>query len=380
MRDIPFVDPYLDDRELQAVSDVMNSHFLVEGKHSREFERKFAEFTGTRHAITCNNGTSALHLAIESLDLPPGSEVITTPFTFIATSNSILFGGLIPKFVDVDSETWNLDPTLIESAITEKTKAIMPVHIFGLAADMKYMKEIAERHDLFLIEDAAQGFGARIDGRHVGGFGDVATFSLYATKNLISGEGGVITTNNDEIAEKIDSLKNHGRTREGGYKHIRVGFNYRMTDMQGAIASVQMDKAEEILSRRKINAQLYREVVDGIANIDYQNVPDGYDHGNYIFAIDTRATKKKPTEAVAEFKKNGVLARPIYDKLSYQQENFKNIDSWRWAKVINYPDYNRVNCPIAEEISRNHFEIPVVPSLTHEEREKVSEVIKKVFI
>ncbi len=380
MRDIPFVDPYLDDRELQAVTDVMNSRFLVEGKYSREFERKFAEFTGTKHAITCNNGTSALHLAIESLDLPPGSEVITTPFTFIATSNSILFGGLIPKFVDVDSDTWNLDPTLIESAITEKTKAIMPVHIFGLAADMKHMKEIAERHDLFLIEDAAQGFGAQIDGKHVGGFGDVATFSLYATKNLISGEGGVLTTNNDEIAEKLDSLKNHGRTREGGYKHVRVGFNYRMTDLQGAVASVQMDKAEEILSRRKLNAQLYRDVVDGIDNINYQHVPKGYDHGNYIFAIDTRATKKKPTEAVAEFKKNGVLARPIYDKLSYQQENFKNIGSWRWAKVIDYPDYNSINCPVAEEISRNHFEIPVVPSLTHEERERVSEVIKKVFI
>ncbi len=380
MRDIPFVDPYLDDRELQAVTDVMNSRFLVEGKYSREFERKFAEFTGTKHAITCNNGTSALHLAIESLDLPPGSEVITTPFTFIATSNSILFGGLIPKFVDVDSDTWNLDPTLIESAITEKTKAIMPVHIFGLAADMKHMKEIAERHDLFLIEDAAQGFGAQIDGKHVGGFGDVATFSLYATKNLISGEGGVLTTNNDEIAEKLDSLKNHGRTREGGYKHVRVGFNYRMTDLQGAVASVQMDKAEEILSRRKLNAQLYRDVVDGIDNINYQHVPKGYDHGNYIFAIDTRATKKKPTEAVAEFKKNGVLARPIYDKLSYQQENFKNIGSWRWAKVIEYPDYNSINCPVAEEISRNHFEIPVVPSLTHEERERVSEVIRKVFI
>ena len=379
MRDIPFVDPYLDDREMNAVIEVMKSHYLVEGKHSRDFERKFSEFTGAKHSIICNNGTAALHLALESLDIPPGGEVITTPFTFIATSNSILFGGLVPKFVDVDSETWNLDPHLVESAITEKTKAIMPVHIFGLAADMKHLREIAEKYDLHLIEDAAQGFGARIDGKHVGSFGDVATFSMYATKNLISGEGGVVTTNNDEIADKLDSLKNHGRTIEGGYKHVRVGFNYRLTDMQGAVASVQMDKAEEILSQRKVNAEFYRSVVDDIDGLEYQKVPAGFDHGNYIFALDTRKIGTKPSEAVDSFKANHVLARPIYNKLSYEQENFKAINDWRWAKVIDYPDYTKVKCPVSEEISRNHFEIPVVPSLNNEEREKVAQTIRKVF-
>lgn len=378
-RPVPFVDPYLDQREVDAVTEVVKSKFLIEGTQTREFEKKFSSFTGTKFSHACTSGTTALHLAIEALDLNPGDEVITTPFTFIATSNSLLFSGLIPKFVDVDTKTWNLDPNAVEAAISKKTKAIMPVHIFGLAADMKALREIADKHDLYLIEDAAQAFGAKIDGAHVGGFGDVAAFSLYATKNLISGEGGVVTTNNDEISDKVDSLKNHGRTKEGGYKHIRVGFNYRMTDLQGAIANVQMDKATTILQNRETNAALYRDVVDEIDAIDYQHIPQGFHHGEYIFAIDTRNHSKNPAEAVEEFKANGVLARPIYNKLSYQQENFKNINSWRWAKVVEYPDYNAVNCPIAEEIAVNHFEIPVVPSLTEEERVKVASTIRKVF-
>jgi perosamine synthetase len=378
-RDIPFVDPTLDEQEVQAVNDVVKSKMLIENVQTRKFEQRFAKFTNTKYAHACVNGTAALHLAMETLDLAPGDEVITTPFTFIATSNSILFSGLIPKFVDVESNTWNLDPDKVEKAITKKTKAIMPVHIFGLPVNMKHINEIAENYDLKVIEDAAQGFGAKIDGKHVGGFGDVATFSLYATKNLITGEGGVVTTDDENLSDIIESLKNHGRTKEGGYKHVRVGFNYRMTDMQGAIGRVQMEKADKILASRSKNANHYREVIDNIKGIDYQQIPSGFTHGNYIFAIDTRKSETKPKEAIEKFKQLGVLARPIYSTLSYQQENFKNINTWRWAKVVNYPDYNLDHCPIAEDIAMNHFEIPVVPSLTNAEREKVGEAIKVVF-
>ncbi len=316
---------------------------------------------------------------MEASPIKPGDEVITTPFTFIATSNSILFTGAVPKFIDIDTNSWNLDPELIEAAITDKTKAIMPVHIYGLAADMKAIRDIAEDRDLFIIEDAAQAHGAKIDGQHVGGFGDIAAFSLYVTKNLIAGEGGVVTTNDDDLAEKIISLKNHGRTLQGGYKHVRVGYNFRLADVCAAIADAQMDKIEDLLKIRDRNAKYYRKIIDEIPNIDYQHIPSGMTHGNYIFAIDTRNHKIKPTEAVEKFKEKNVLTRPIYSTLSYQQENFKNIQSWRWADYVKFPDYNKVKLPISEDIAINHFEVPVVPSLTIEEMEYVGQSIIDIF-
>ncbi len=376
---IPFVDPEVGQKEAEAVWEVVTSKNLVEGKYTRSFEAKFAKYAQVKHAIACNNGTTALHLAMEASPLKPGDEVITTPFTFIATSNSILFTGAVPKFIDVDTNTWNLDPEKIEEAITERTKAIMPVHIFGLAADMKAINDIAEDRDLFVIEDAAQAHGARIDGQHVGGFGDVATFSLYVTKNLVAGEGGVVTTNNDELAETLVSLKNHGRTLKGGYKHVRVGYNFRLADVSGAIADVQMDKIEDLVKARAANAEYYRKIVDEIEGIDYQHVPSGFTHGNYIFGIDTRQSSLTPAEAVAKLKEFRVLARPIYATLSYQQESFKDLSNWRWSQFVNYPDYNQIQLPIAEAIGINHFEVPVVPSLTVEEREVVGQALIDVF-
>ncbi|MEK9715260.1 MAG: DegT/DnrJ/EryC1/StrS family aminotransferase, partial [Candidatus Heimdallarchaeota archaeon] len=252
-------------------------------------------------------------------------------------------------------------------------------HIYGLAADMKAIRDIAEDRDLFIIEDAAQAHGAKIDGQHVGGFGDIAAFSLYVTKNLIAGEGGVVTTNDDDLAEKIISLKNHGRTLQGGYKHVRVGYNFRLADVCAAIADAQMDKIEDLLKIRDRNAKYYRKIIDEIPNIDYQHIPSGMTHGNYIFAIDTRNHKIKPTEAVEKFKEKNVLTRPIYSTLSYQQENFKNIQSWRWADYVKFPDYNKVKLPISEDIAINHFEVPVVPSLTIEEMEYVGQSIIDIF-
>lgn len=376
---IPFVDPSVGLEEAKAASEIILSKKLVEGEKTRSFEKKFAKFTETKHAIACTSGTMSLHLAMEASPLQPGDEVITTPFTFIATTNSILFTGNIPKFVDIDSNTWNLDIEKVEDAITENTKAIMPVHIYGLAADMKGFRDLAEDKNLFLIEDAAQAHGAKIDGKHVGGFGDVATFSLYVTKNLISGEGGVLTTNDDDLADKVISLKNHGRTLSGGYKHVRVGYNGRMTDIIGAVADVQMDKIEDLLKKRSIIAEEYRKVIDEIENLEYQKIPKGHSHGNYIFAIDTRNHKVKPEEAINKLKINRILARPIYSTLSYQQPSFSNLNTWRWSKFVNYPDYNKIRLPISESIASNHFEIPVVPSLTIDEVDQVKNSLVEIF-
>ncbi|MHA2092693.1 MAG: DegT/DnrJ/EryC1/StrS family aminotransferase, partial [Candidatus Kariarchaeaceae archaeon] len=221
--------------------------------------------------------------------------------------------------------------------------------------------------------------GAKIHGKHVGGFGDVATFSLYVTKNLISGEGGVLTTDDDTLAEQIISLKNHGRTPKGGYEHIQTGYNFRMTDIVGAIADVQMDKLAGLLKARSRTADKYRKIIEEIPNIDFQHVPQGFEHGNYIFAIDTRLHQVKPKQAIEALKERGIQARPIYHTLSYQQISFQSIQNWRWSRFVDYPDYKSSSCQLAEAIATNHFEIPIVPSLTSDEIDRVAQSLTDIF-
>ena len=269
---IPVVDVDIKERELEAVKDVVKSKFLIEGKYTKMFEDKFSNFTGSKFSTVAVNGTCALHLAMVALDIGPKDEVITTPFTFVASSNTILFSGAIPVFADIDKETYNINPENIEELISENTKAIMPVHIFGNPCDMKAIMDIAEDHDLIVVEDCAQAHGATIDKTHVGNFGHVGCFSFYGTKNIVGGEGGAVITNNEELYEKMKSLKNHGRSPAGGYAHYSIGFNYRTTDMVGAIMNVQMDRVDEILSKRHHNGDRYRKDFEDFNKIKLQKV------------------------------------------------------------------------------------------------------------
>ncbi|MHA1584781.1 MAG: DegT/DnrJ/EryC1/StrS family aminotransferase, partial [Promethearchaeota archaeon] len=313
--DIPVVDVNITEKELKAVRDVVKSHFLIEGKHARSFEKKFADFTGTKYAATVSNGTCALHLALTALGIGPGDEVITTPFTFVASSNTILYNGGIPKFVDVDRKTFNIDPEAIEKAITDKTKAIMPVHIFGNPCDMKRIREIANDHDLKIVEDCAQAHDSRIHGTHVGNFGDIGAFSFYGTKNLVGGEGGALVCNNDELYEKILSLKNHGRNPKGGYSHYQIGYNYRTTDMSAAIMDIQMDRAREILDRRHRNGNLYRELFNEQDNVQIQQVLPGSQHSDYIMAPLNLNSKANPEKIIKYLKSHHISSRTIYSIL-----------------------------------------------------------------
>ena len=376
---IPVVSPIIEDEELEAITKVVKSKWLIEGENVREFESKFAQFTGAKHAIATTSGTTALHLAASALNLGPKDEVITTPFTFIASTNSILFNGAVPVFADVDRETFNIDPEQVESLITERTKAILPVHIFGNPSDMKALVDIAEDHDLKIIEDAAQAHGAKIDGKHVGNFGDTGCFSFYATKNLISGEGGMVVTNDDSLAERLVSMKNHGRSAKGGYAHYVVGYNYRMTNLVGAIGAVQMDKAADIQARRKQNFDYILKNVQDIDSLSFQKVLTGHEHGNYIMAAIINDGSKKPTEVISLMKENGVGSRTIYNVLSYEQPSMHTIQDWIFGSVVSYPDYKSLSMPNAEYLARNHFEVPVVPALTQEDREKIVEVLHMIF-
>ncbi len=373
-RPLPFVDPVIDDAELNKVIDVIKSKWLVEGKVVHELEDKFKDFVGTKYALAVTNGTTALHLAMEGIGINPGDEVITTPFTFIASVNSISFVGGIPKFVDIDPKTWEIDPKEIKKAITPKTKAILPVHIFGLPSNMPEIMEIAEENDLLVIEDAAQAHGAKINGKHVGGFGHVAAFSFYATKNMIAGEGGMVVTNDEELRDKMESIKNHGRPKKGGYLHLRIGYNFRMTDLCAAVGLAQLEKLPTLLNKRAKNAERLRKIIDQIEEIEYQFVPKGYTHANYVFAIKL-SSSEKVDQLITYLKDNNIRSRRIYSTLAYKQPAYQNIKEWRWAKVLEYPDYSKVKTPIAKDIATTHMEIPVVPTLTQEELKYLEKVL-----
>lgn len=381
---INVVKPMIDGNEIKSIVEVLKSGMIAEGTQARGFEKEYSEFTGCKHSIFVNNGTAALHLAFETLGIDPGSEVITSGFTFIASANSIAFIGAIPIFGDIDPKTWNLDPESIKKLINPKTKAIMPVHIFGLPSNMEEINEIAVDHDLLVIEDAAQGHGGKINGKNVGNFSDIACFSFYATKNMITGEGGMVVTNNDELADIARSVKNHGRASNvsGGYAHFRIGYNFRAPDYSAAIGRAQLKKLPSFLRTRKENAEYYRRAFEDIPELSFQEIPDNVEHGNYIFApCMTEQSNITVTDAIKKLKENNIIARPIYDTPVYNQPAYLTInEKWRWAKAgIIYPNYSKVNNKITEKIAKNHFEIPVHPGITKENLLHIEESIKEIF-
>ena len=264
--------PLIGDEEKAAVLEVLERGYLSQGPETAHFEAEFATLVGTRHAIATSSGTAALHLALLAHGIGPGDEVITTSFTMVATVNSILYVGARPVFADVDAATFNLDPRTIEPLITPRTRAILPVHLYGGPCDMAAIMAIAQAHGLLVIEDAAQAIGASIDGTMVGSFG-TAAFSLYATKNVTSGEGGVVTTDSDEIADRVRLLRSHGaRTR---YKHERLGFNYRLSDLHAAIGRVQLRRQPALTRARAHNAT---QLSARLRRVSLPTVPTGVEH------------------------------------------------------------------------------------------------------
>ncbi len=372
---IPIAKPIIGEEEIQAAKEVLQSGMLAEGKVSREFEKQFAHYVGAKHATVTTNGTTALSTAMEAMEIQPGDEVITTSFTFIASANTIAMVGAVPVFVDIRPDTYNMDPNLIEKAISDKTRAIMPVHIFGNPCEMGPIMEIAEKHDLLVIEDACQAHGAIVDGKMVGSIGHVATFSFYATKNLMTGEGGMITTDDQEIHERCLMIKNHGRGPEGGYTHYRIGYNYRMLDIVAALGIVQMERMPGVVKRRRENAKVYDEFFQNIEQATPQVVLSGMDSGYHVYAPRIRSETIVRDELVQSLRREGVGSRPVYAIPCHKQEAYKNISKWRWAKHVDYPDYSSLSLPNSEEIGDKHFEIPVHPGVGEEEMKHVLDVL-----
>lgn len=348
---ISIAKPLIGEEEKQAVLEVLDSGMLAQGPRVKAFEEAFAEMCGVNHAVATSSGTTALHIALLAHKVGPGDEVITTPFTFIASANSILFTGAKPVFVDIDPVTFNIDPDEIAKAITPKTKAIIPVHLFGLVADMDPIMALAEEHNLAVIEDACQSHGAEYKGKRAGSFG-TGTFSLYPTKNMTSAEGGMITTNDEDLAHQCQVIRQHGMRRR--YYHDELGFNFRMTDVHAAIGNAQLKKLEGFNEARIANAKYLSENLRGVIT---PTVPEGYRHVYHQYTI--RVPDGRRDDLIAYLKENEIGCGVYYPVPIHQQTYY--------TQELGYDQ----TLPEAEKAAEQVVSLPVHPALSQEDLEKI---------
>src|SRR5574341_1673556 len=259
------IQPWIDESELIELKRVVESTFLVERNPTKEFEQMTMDLTGAKHAIAMANGTMALFCALRSLDIGVGDEVIVPNITFVATANAVILAGAKPVLCEIEKDTFCIDAVRAEKLITEKTKAIIPVHLYGQSADMDKIPLLAKQYNIKVIEDAAQGVGVKFNGKHVGTFGEVGILSYYGNKTITCGEGGIVLTNNDEIAKKCYRLKNHGRDKKGVFIHEHIGFNFSFTEMQAAIGIAQMKKLSRIIRKKQI---IYNNYISNLRGLE----------------------------------------------------------------------------------------------------------------
>lgn len=286
VRNIPLSSQDITDAEIDAVVAVLHSERLSLGPRLREFEQEFERQLGVKHAICCSSGTAGLHVCWRAMGLQAGDEVISTPFSFIASTNSLMFEGGVPVFVDIDPQTWQIDVNRIEAAITPRTKALLPVDIFGNVPDMDTVWAIAKRHKLRVLEDSCEALGATYKGRPAGTLGEAGVFAFYPNKQITTGEGGMIVTNDDHIAFMARALVNQGRDPDAGWlAHARLGYNYRMCDILAALGTVQMQRLEEILAKRDRVAAAYKERLADDARLSFMQVPDHVKISWFVFVV-----------------------------------------------------------------------------------------------
>ena len=278
--------PNISQAEIDAVVEVLQSPHLSFGPRLREFEEAFARYCNTEFAVACSSGTAGLHLLLHAVDVQPGDEVITTPFSFIASANCALMMGGKPVFVDIDPHTWNIQPDLIEKAITQQTKAILPVDVFGQIVDMESILDIARRHDLRVIEDSCEALGSRYQDRPAGSFGDAGVFGFYPNKQITTGEGGMIVTNDRDVAAMCRSLRNQGRDTDGGWlSHPRLGYNYRLSDIHCAVGLAQLRRIDEILSARRRVEALYQPRLADEPRLVMQEIRPEVQMSRFVFVV-----------------------------------------------------------------------------------------------
>lgn len=369
MAEIPLARPDITEQEIEAVISVLSTPNLSLGPKLEEFEKKIAEYVGVHHVVAVSSGTSALHLVIIALDIGEGDEVITTPFSFVASANCILYERANPVFVDIDPQTWNIEVNRIEEKITERTKGILAVDVFGHPADWGRLQEISEKYNLRLIEDAAEALGAEYKGRRAGSFGDGAVFAFYPNKQITTGEGGAILTDNEETADLCRSLRNQGRSKGGGWlEHERLGYNYRLSDIHCALGIAQLERLDEILRSRERVAQLYNERLKEIDEVVVPYVSSDVRKSWFVYVIrlSDDFTQEDRDRILQELKGRGIGCNNYFSPI-HLQPFYRKIAS-----------YKEGDFPVTEAIAARTVALPFYGNLTEEEIELVCDHLREL--
>lgn len=356
---IPLAKPDITKLERKEVLGVLKTSHLSLGLKLKEFEKRVSDFAEVKYAIGVNSGTSGLHLIIKALEIGKGDEVITTPFSFIASANCILYEGAKPVFVDIDRKTFNIDVAKVEEKITKKTKAILVVDVFGQPADWDELKKIAKKYKLFLIEDSAEALGSEYKGKKCGSFGDAAIFSFYPNKQITTGEGGVILTNNKIVSDICRSMANQGRKTEAGkwFEHIRLGYNYRLDEMSCALGIAQLGRLQEIIKKREKVAQIYNFELKNLKEVETPYIKPGNKVSRFVYVIkiSSRLAGTKRDKIILEMAKKGIQCSNYFYPIHLQPFYRKNFGSKSGM------------FPLAENLGSRTIALPFFNNLTEKE-------------
>lgn len=367
---VPLSRPDVSQADIDAVVAVLKTPFLSLGPTGPQFERALAEYVGVRHGVAVNSGTSALHLVVRALGLGPGDEMITSAFTFVATANCALFEGARPVFVDIDEATWNFDVSRLEAAITPRTRIIMPVHIFGRPMPMDEVMQVARAHGVAVVEDACEALGATYKGRKVGTWGAASTFAFYPNKQMTTGEGGMIVTDDDRLAMLCRSMRNQGRDPGAGWlAHARLGYNYRMSDINAALGLSQLRRLPQFLAAR---AQVAQRYLEKLRHIDELVLPPPYRDGTmswfvFVVRLADRFTQDQRDSVLAYLREHGIGTNNYFSPVHLQKF---------------YRDrfgYKPGDLPVTEKIAARTLALPFYNRLTPEDQDLVVETLKSAI-
>ncbi len=358
--------PIIGEEEIEAVKAVLKSGVLAQGPRVKELEENFAKYCGAKHAIAVNNGTAAIHAGLYALGVHRDDEVITTPFTFVASANPILMMGAKVVFADIGEDDFCLSSDALFDKINEKTKAILPVNLYGQIYDFDKLTDVIGNRDIKILEDACQSVGAEIKGVRSGNFGDIAAFSFYATKNIMCGEGGMVVTNNAEMAEQCRRFRHHGQSELTKYEYLDLGYNYRLTDLQAAIALVQLKKADDLNGKRIKNAKLLSEGLFGVKGLVLPKVKENYIHVFHQYTIRITEDFVSSRENLMNHLKSQEIGCGIYyPKPLHLHPHFRKMG------------YKEGDFPVAERMASEVLSLPVHPNVSEEGINKIIRVIKE---
>jgi perosamine synthetase len=364
-RKIPIAKPLFDIEEEIAIKEVMKSGILASGPKTKTFESEFAQYIGVKHAIGVTNGTVALDVALKALNIGPGDEVITSAFSFIASANCILFQNAKPVFADIDPKTFNIDPSDVNEKISSKTKAIIPIHLFGQPADMAPIKKIAEDNRISLIEDAAQAHGAEYKGQKVGSIGDIGCFSFYATKNMTTGEGGIITTDDQNLDKRLRLLINHGQSQK--YYHETLGYNYRMNEIAAAIGLIQLKKLDKFNDDRRFNAKLLTHRLNKLNGLEVPYIAKNAKPVFHQYVIRVEDGYPLDRDSLKIFLTKKCIGTTIHYPIPiYKQLLYQNLG------------YQQIKCHYSEDTCKHVLSLPVHPSVDEKEIEYIIESLTEI--